>query len=72
MIDEYGEYTVIYQNLPVSVRGFCYHDDDGQIVVVLNARLTREANRASIRHEIDHVLRGDLDNPDFIEYPTDA
>lgn len=71
MTDEYGEYTVIYENLPVSIRGFCFHDDDGRITVVLNARLTRELNRASIAHEIDHILRDDLDNPDYIEYPTD-
>ena len=71
MTDEYGEYTVIYENLPVSIRGFCFHDDDGRITVVLNARLTRELNRASIAHEINHILRDDLDNPDYIEYPTD-
>lgn len=71
MTDEYGEYTVICENLPVSIRGFCFHDDDGRITVVLNARLTRELNRASIAHEIDHILRDDLDNPDYIEYPTD-
>ncbi len=72
MIDEYGEYTVIYENMPVSIRGFCFHDDDGRISVVLNARLTRELNRESIAHEIDHILRDDLGNPDFIEYPSDA
>lgn len=71
MTDEYGEYTVLYKNLPVSVRGFCYHDDDGRIVVVLNARLTRELNRASVAHEIHHILRGDLDNTSYIEYPTE-
>lgn len=71
MIDEYDEYRVIYQNLPVSIRGFCFHDDDGRITVVLNARLTRELNRASIAHEITHILRDDLDDPGYIEYPTD-
>lgn len=71
MTDEYGEYNVIYENLPVSIRGFCFHDDDGRITVVLNARLTLELNRASIAHEINHILRDDLDNPDYIEYPTD-
>ena len=72
MNDEYGECTVIIRNLPVTVRGFCIHDDDGRIVIFLNARLTREMNLESIAHEIDHVMRGDLDNPDYIEYPTDA
>lgn len=72
MIDEYGEYTVIYENMPVSIRGFCFHDDDGRISVVLNARLTRELNRASIAHEVGHILRDDLDNAGFIEYPTNA
>ena len=55
-------------NLPTSVRGFCYHDDEGESYVVLNARLTREANRKTYKHERRHILRGDLDNINYFEY----
>ena len=55
-------------DLPTSVRGFCYHDDDGEEYIVLNARLTREANLKTYEHERGHILRGDLDNCDYIEY----
>lgn len=55
-------------DLPTSVRGFCYHDDDGEEYIVLNARLTREANLKTYEHERKHILRGDLDNPNYKEY----
>ena len=55
-------------NLPTSVRGFCYHDDDGEAYVVLNARLTRETNRQTWCHEQDHIKRGDMYNVNYREY----
>ena len=55
-------------NLPTSIRGFVYHDNDGETYIVLNARLTREANRKTYRHERKHIERGDLDNIDYLEY----
>ena len=56
------------ENLPTSVKGFCYHDDDGEVFVVLNARLTHEANLASYDHELAHIEHDDLDNKDYNEY----
>lgn len=56
------------QDLPVSVRGFCYHDDDGRAYIILNARLTREMNASSYLHELRHISRGDMYNPDYLEY----
>ena len=55
-------------DLPTSVRGFCYHDDDGEPVIVLNARLTREQNRETFDHERDHIDRGDMFEPSYTEY----
>lgn len=55
-------------DLPTSVRGFCYHDDDGEEYIVLNSRLTREANLKTYEHEQKHILRGDMYNPDYHEY----
>ncbi len=68
MGDAYGECTVILKDLPPSVRGFVFHDDDGRPVIILNSRLTREANGQSYLHELRHIERGDLDNLDFHEY----
>ncbi len=55
-------------DLPTSVRGFCYHDDDGECYIVLNARLTREENINTFLHESTHIERGDLFNTDYYEY----
>lgn len=62
------ERPAIVVNLPTTVRGFVYHDADGEYYIVVNARLTREANRRTWRHEKRHVLRGDLYNGTYHEY----
>ena len=62
------EVRTILQNLPVSVKGFCYHDDDGQPVVVLNARMSAERRMKAYRHELEHIKNGDMFNEDYCEY----
>lgn len=61
------EHTIL-MDLPTSVRGLVFHDDDGDPVIVLNARLTREANRKTYKHERDHIARGELSDPEYHEY----
>lgn len=55
-------------NLPLTVKGFCYHDDDGEAFVVLNARWSREQNRRTYDHETGHIDRGEMYEPEYIEY----
>ena len=55
-------------DLPTSVRGFCYHDDDGEPMIILNARLSREQNRKTYDHECDHIKNGDMYEPTYTEY----
>lgn len=55
-------------NLPQGVKGFVCHDDDGEAIIVLNSRLSREQNKKTYAHERRHVLREDLDNVDYREY----
>lgn len=55
-------------DLPTSVRGFVYHDDDGEVYIVLNSRLSHEQNLSTYVHELKHIRRGDLDNPNYHEY----
>lgn len=62
------EEKVILQDLPTSVRGFCYHDNDGEEYVVLNSRLTREQNRRTYDHERGHLDRGEMYEPNYNEY----
>lgn len=50
----------VLADLPVSVRGFVREDETGEPVYILNARLTREMNLETIRHEDDHVQNNDL------------
>ena len=62
------ENEVILQDLPTSVRGFVFLGDDGEPMIVVNARLTREANRKTYDHEQKHIERGELYEPTYIEY----
>ena len=62
------EDLVFLENLPTSVRGFCFLGEDGEPVIVLNSRLTREQNRKTYEHEKKHIANDDLQNPDYHEY----
>jgi len=55
-------------NLPTGVHGLVMYDEDGEPVIIVNARLTREANQHTFLHEKEHINRGDMDNPDYMEY----
>lgn len=59
------------EDMPTTIRGLCYHDNDGEEYVVLNARLTREANMRTWLHERRHIDRGELYDPTFNEYGGD-
>lgn len=55
-------------DLPTTIRGFCYHDDDGEEFVILNSRLTHEINQSTWIHERRHIRRGDMYNKQYKEY----
>jgi len=63
-----NENEVILEDLPTSVRGFVFLGDDGEPVIVVNSRLTREQNRKTFLHEKRHIRRGDLTNRSYCEY----
>ena len=62
------ERDVILQDLPTSVRGFVFQGEDGEPVIVVNSRLTREQNRRTFRHEKKHIKLNELTDPDYHEY----
>lgn len=52
--------TVLYP-LPDKVKGFVVADpDNGDCIIVLNSKLTREANQKTYLHEISHKINNDL------------
>jgi hypothetical protein len=55
-----NEERVILYPLPYKIKGFICADEDGSEVFVLNARLTREANMETMKHEIKHRKNNDL------------
>lgn len=59
-------------DLPTNIRGFCFHDADGEEFVVLNARLTREQNAATYEHERRHIRRGEMFEPAYHEYMEES
>ena len=58
----------ILQDLPTSVRGFVFQGEDGEPVIVVNSRLTREQNIRTFDHEQSHIRRNELNEPTYIEY----
>lgn len=62
------EDRVILENMPTSIRGYVFKDDDGAPVIVLNSRLSREQNRRTYEHERQHIERGEMDEPIYNEY----
>lgn len=62
------EDRVILQDLPTSVRGFVFQGEDGEPVIVVNSRLTREQNQKTFRHEKNHIERNELNDQDYNEY----
>ncbi len=58
--------TYLY-NLPLKIRGFIVRENDsGEDTIILNARLTNEANKEAYIHELIHKRLGDLDSKESV------
>ena len=66
------ERDVILQDLPTSVRGFVFQGEDGEPVIVVNSRLSREQNVKTYRHEKRHIRRNELNDPTYDEYKEES
>jgi len=62
------EYRLTLSNLPTSIRGYVFLEEDGVPRIVLNSNLTREQNMKTLRHEIRHIENGDMFDPTYNEY----
>lgn len=59
---------VILKDLPTTVRGFCFHDDEGTAFIVINSRMPREIQLTTFQHEMDHIQNGEMYDIGYIEY----
>ena len=55
-------------NLPTTIKGFSYHDDEGRYIVIYNSRLDAVTNRNTADHEMRHITRGDHSRISYKEY----
>lgn len=60
--------TFQQRDLPVGIRGFTYHDDEGRYIVVLNSRLGVLMNRRTADHELLHIMRNESTKLSYKEY----
>ena len=47
-------------DMPTTIKAYTISDKDGFYTIVLNARLSREQNLISYKHEIGHIINGDF------------
>ncbi len=57
-----GEIQIKLLNLPCKIRAAHCHNEDGTWTVFLNARISDQAQRRSLWHELAHIHHRDLDS----------
>lgn len=70
--DDFCEMNNVIQRisteLPATVNAICYHDDDGNPCMLINAKCSIEQQKKSAKHELAHIKRGDCFNVFYTEY----
>ena len=61
---------VVLMDLPVHVHGFVCLGSDYNPCIVINSRLTFEQQQKTFRHEMEHILSGQIDDDSYTEYPA--
>lgn len=59
---------VLLQDLPCTVRGFVVNDDPDGYLIVVNSRLSIDQQRRAVKHELQHIQRGEVGDPSYCEY----
>lgn len=61
MILENADYFIKFVDFPVcSCGGVILLNEDGTYTILLNSRLSRQQNRDSLIHELNHIKNGDF------------
>lgn len=56
------EYRAVVTDLPTTVKAFTMENEDGTYVICVNAKLTREQQMLSYRHELSHIINNDFES----------
>lgn len=59
--------TLTLRKLPGNIRSFIVPNAEGYTIVV-NSELGPQEQREALLHELQHIIRGDLFNSDYVEY----
>lgn len=54
------DFCIRFIDLPCRVNGVTVQDENGFYNVYINARLSEQAQRSAIKHELTHVKRNDF------------
>ena len=63
-----SEVPIVLADLPVKIHGFVCLGSDYEPIIVINARMSREQQLRTYRHEIKHIQRGELTDITYKEY----
>ena len=55
------DYCIRYIDLPLTTKGMTVEDGNGFFNIYINQNLSVEQQEAAIRHELEHINRGDFD-----------
>lgn len=55
------ETTVIYADMPTTIKAYTVINSDNTYTIVLNSRLSREQHLLSYYHEMKHIENNDYD-----------
>lgn len=62
------EVPVVLLDLPCTVRGFVCLGTDYNPCIVINSRMPAEQQKKTYRHEMNHIIRGDMTDLSYNEY----
>lgn len=68
MIDYCWPVPVVYANLTGKTRGFCCLGSDYEPIIVMNKDLSPEQQRKTYRHELEHIIKGEMTDETYHEY----
>lgn len=67
---EPSETPVVLQDLPTTIRGFVALGSDYSPCIIINSRMTKEQQKKTYRHELNHIMTGQMDDENYTEYDT--
>ena len=64
--------TLVYIDFPACGREMVTRNADGSYTVLINSRLSYDAQRKAIRHALHHIERGDFDRLEVQQIEKEA